>query len=58
MAAQPFCLKCVHFRVTWDPRFPRSCELFGVKSVRMPSEEVYLATGRSCPSFELKPGLK
>jgi hypothetical protein len=54
----PNCLKCLHFRVTWDPAFPRSCEVFGVKSQRLPSIEVFYATGRHCPSFELKPGLK
>lgn len=54
----PNCLQCVHFHVTWDPSFPRSCDLFGIKSRQMPSAEVYAATGLHCPSFELKPGLK
>lgn len=54
----PDCLKCLHFRVTWDPVFPRSCELFGIKCARLPSLEVLAATGRHCPSFELKPGLR
>jgi hypothetical protein len=54
----PDCLKCIHFRVTWDPSFPRSCLLFGIKSQRLPSHEVFSATGRHCFSFELKPGLK
>lgn len=54
----PDCLKCLHFRVTWDPSFPRSCLVFGVKGARMPSQEVFLATGLHCPGFELKPGLR
>lgn len=54
----PDCLKCLHFRVTWEPQFPRSCEVFGIKSRRLPSLEVFGATGRHCPAFELKPGLK
>ena len=54
----PNCLKCVHFRITWEPAFPRSCTVFGVKCANLPSLEVYAATGRHCPSFELKPGLK
>lgn len=54
----PDCLKCVHFHVTWDPRFPRSCEVFGIKSARMPSIEVFHATGNHCPAFERKEGLK
>ena len=54
----PNCLKCVHFRVSWDPAFPRSCTIFGIKSRNFPSMEVFLATGHHCPSFELKAGLK
>jgi hypothetical protein len=54
----PDCLKCVHFRVTWDPSFPRSCTVFGIKSRRLPSHEVFAATGHQCPAFELKAGLK
>ncbi|HET7838876.1 MAG TPA: hypothetical protein VFL04_03890 [Rectinemataceae bacterium] len=54
----PNCLKCVHFRITWEPAFPRSCLVFGIKSRNLPSVEVFAATGRHCPSFELKAGLK
>ncbi len=54
----PDCLKCIHFRITWDPAFPRSCEVFGIKSRRLPSLEVFSATGRHCPVFEQKTGLK
>lgn len=54
----PNCLKCVHFRITWEPAFPRACQVFGVKCKALPSLEVYAATGRHCPSFELKEGLR
>jgi hypothetical protein len=54
----PDCLKCVHFRITWDPAFPRSCTVFGIKSARLPSTEVFIATGKQCPSFSRKQGLK
>jgi hypothetical protein len=54
----PDCLKCAHFKVTWDPSFPRACLVFGIKTSRMPSMEVYLSTGRHCPSFERKEGLR
>jgi hypothetical protein len=50
----PDCLKCVHFKVSWDPHFPRSCLVFGIKSRNLPSIEVYRATGSHCPSFTLK----
>jgi len=54
----PDCLKCANFRVTWEPTFPRSCTVFGIKSRRLPSLEVLAATGRHCPAFELKAGLR
>ena len=58
MTGAPNCLKCIHFRITWEPAFPRSCTLFGIKCVNLPSHEVFSATGRHCPAFELKPGLR
>lgn len=54
----PDCLKCLHFRVTWDPAAPRGCEVFSIRCRNLPSYEVFSATGRQCPSFERKPGLK
>jgi hypothetical protein len=53
----PDCLKCVHFRVTWNAAFPRSCALFGFKCRGLPSLEVLRSTGVQCPSFALKEGL-
>jgi hypothetical protein len=54
----PDCLKCIHFKVTWDPSFPRSCDLFGIKCRNMPSVEVYRNTGRHCPAFEKKAAIR
>jgi hypothetical protein len=54
----PNCLKCSYFKITWDPAFPRSCEIFGFKGQTMPSSEVYRATGHHCPAFRMKEGLK
>jgi hypothetical protein len=54
----PNCLKCVHFKITWDLEFPRACEMFGFKGQSMPSAEVFRATGQICPAFHLKEGLK
>jgi hypothetical protein len=51
----PNCLKCRHFQVTWDPKFPRACRVFGIKSKRMPSLVVRENTGYNCPSFEQNP---
>ena len=54
----PNCLKCVYFKVSWDPYFPRECELFSIKCRNFPSYEVFRATGSNCPSFRQKEGLK
>ncbi|MCL1958239.1 MAG: hypothetical protein FWF68_01420 [Spirochaetes bacterium] len=54
----PNCLKCAHFRITWDTTFPRACDMFSIKCANFPSHEVFRATGSNCPSFQLKQGLK
>jgi hypothetical protein len=54
----PDCLKCAYFRVSWDAAFPRACEIFELKSREMPSVLVQNATGRTCPAFQLKDGLR
>jgi hypothetical protein len=48
------CYQCVHFYVTWEPRFPRACRLFGFKSATQPSVAVYETTGEACLAFEKK----
>ena len=50
----PNCLICRHFKVTWEPSYPRSCQLFGVKCYALPSTEVFLSTGKHCFAFEPK----
>jgi hypothetical protein len=50
----PNCLLCVHFKVTWDPSFPRSCTMFGIKCLNLPSMEVFRSTGQHCPVFQKK----
>ncbi|TFG62121.1 MAG: hypothetical protein E4H36_08745 [Spirochaetales bacterium] len=54
----PNCLKCVYFRVTYDPAYPRGCRVFAVKSRDLPSMEVFKATGHHCPSFVLSPKIR
>lgn len=54
----PNCVQCVHFRITWDPDFPRACNLFNIKTRSMPSYEVFAANKLHCPSFQRKPGLQ
>ncbi len=48
------CLRCKHFAVTWDPKFPRSCRLYGFKTRNMPSAEVFRNTGTPCLGYEKK----
>jgi hypothetical protein len=55
---KPNCLACAHFRVTWDPAFPRACDLFGFKGRDMPSAEVLRAAGKPCPAFSRKERIK
>ncbi|MDR2537451.1 MAG: hypothetical protein LBC46_04000 [Treponema sp.] len=50
----PTCLKCAHFKITWEPALPRSCLMFGIKSRNLPSYEVFRATGKHCPAFQDK----
>ncbi len=57
-ARAPNCLKCEFFAVSWDPDFPRSCRVFGVKSRELPSVVVYQSTGRHCPAFRESERLK
>ena len=52
----PDCLRCGHFRVTWEPAFPRACTLFGLKCRNLPSMEVFLSTGKHCFTFEARDG--
>jgi hypothetical protein len=54
----PDCLKCVHFRITWEPAFPRRCVIFGIKCRNLPSVEIFLSTGSHCPSFAVKESFK
>jgi hypothetical protein len=45
------CLQCIHYAVTWEPKLPRSCKLFGFKSANMPSATVLSSTGSVCMGF-------
>ena len=54
----PPCLHCLHFQVTGNPRFPRACKVFGIKTPSMPSHEVFRATGKHCPEFKENPKIK
>ena len=48
------CFRCVHFYITWEPQFPKACKLFGFKSAKLPSVDVFESTGSVCLGFEKK----
>ena len=48
------CFQCKHFYVTWDPRFPRGCKVFGFKTRQLPSVAVFSSSGEPCEGFERK----
>ncbi|OGV49545.1 MAG: hypothetical protein A2X49_08225 [Lentisphaerae bacterium GWF2_52_8] len=50
------CLRCEHYIVTWDPKFPRACRVFSFKGKEFPSETVWKVTGKACPAFKQKSG--
>ena len=48
------CFQCVYFSITWDPKFPKACKLFGFKSAGLPSITVFQSTGKDCIAFKKK----
>ena len=53
------CFACKYFAVTWEPKRPKACKLFGFKSAELPSIAVYKSTGADCMGFEKKtPNIK
>ena len=45
------CFQCKYFAITWEPRFPRACRLFGFKTTQMPSTAVLRSSGSPCKGF-------
>jgi hypothetical protein len=48
---KPDCFKCIYFKLTWEPKFPKACRLFGIKTANMPSVVVFNSTGEHCNGF-------
>jgi len=48
------CRKCKHFFITWDPKNPYGCRIFGMKTKQMPSVEVFATSGKECLKFQKK----
>ncbi|WP_404429822.1 hypothetical protein [Sutcliffiella horikoshii] len=54
MAKRINCLKCKHYYVTWDAKFPKGCRAFGFKTNQMPSVAVLRSSGSPCLKFDAK----
>jgi len=48
------CFHCIHFYITWDPKFPNGCRFFQIKTKNRPSNEVEKSSGLPCQGFEPK----
>jgi len=48
------CFQCVYFAITWEPKTPRACKLFGFKTAQMPSAVVFKSSGAPCEGFKRK----
>ncbi|MCL2108561.1 MAG: uracil-DNA glycosylase [Oscillospiraceae bacterium] len=48
------CFQCKHFAVTWEPKYPKACNLFEFKSEKLPSLVIFHSTGTPCTGFEEK----
>ncbi|MEW6164909.1 MAG: hypothetical protein AB1642_07590 [Pseudomonadota bacterium] len=51
-SSRPVCTRCLHYHITYDPRFPYGCRAMGFKSRALPHTEVEAATGMACQSFQ------
>lgn len=52
--ADPDCLACRHYFVTWDANLPRGCRAFAIKSRALPARVVRERSGEPCHGFERK----
>jgi len=48
------CFHCAFFTLTWEPKHPKACKLFGIKSMQLPSVIVFNSTGEQCSGFVKK----
>jgi hypothetical protein len=48
------CFDCVHFSITWEAKYPKSCGFYGFKTASIPSDVVFRSTGQRCAGFSSK----
>lgn len=50
------CIGCIYYYVTWDPKHPKGCKYFGIKSIKMPCQVVKETTQHYCNMYTKKRG--
>jgi hypothetical protein len=45
-------VRCAHYFITYDPRFPYGCRVMNFKSRASPDKEVSATTGMNCQTFQ------
>ncbi len=48
------CQKCVYYFVTWEPKSPHGCKVYGFKSKVIPSLVVKRSSGQDCGFYSTK----
>lgn len=56
--AKPNCMQCKHFFITYEPRTPKGCRKFSIKTAAIPSTVVKSTSGDECNGFEAKESKK
>ena len=43
-----YCVRCIHYHVTYDPYAPHGCKFFKMKSAQNPANLVKSTSGEEC----------
>lgn len=53
--SKPYCFKCRHLQITWEPGRPYACLAMGFRSRQIPWQVVLRSSGKPCMCYEAKP---
>ena len=48
------CLRCIHYYVSWNKKYPRGCQKYGFETDLMPSDAVLIYSCKSCEYYKNK----
>ena len=48
------CHNCIHFYITYRPKFPNGCKAFGIISAKVPYLKIKKISGTNCAMFSKK----